>query len=54
MQADRNPFGRAVRGFDLLLRLPPLYVMDTILINEMGISWVPSVLDDADAATKVG
>jgi hypothetical protein len=39
------------RGMEILLRLPPLYLMDTILLNEMGISWVPSMLDDEGTIT---
>ena len=29
-------------------RLPPLYLMDAILVSEMGVAWVPSVFEDID------
>ena len=29
-------------------RLPPLYLMDAILVSEMGVAWVPSVFEDLD------
>ena len=31
-------------------RLPPLYLMDAILVSEMGVAWVPSVFDDLDVS----
>merc|ERR1719245_1353701 len=44
------PFPISKGAIEILLRLPPLYLMDAILVSEMGVAWVPSVFEDSDGA----
>lgn len=42
-------------SLDLILRLPPLYVMDTILLSDMGLKWIPDYNNgNATTATAMG
>ena len=47
---DFLPFPVSKASVEILLRLPPLYLMDFILMSEMGVAWVPSVFEDLDVA----
>ena len=45
------PFPVSKAAVEILLRLPPLYLMDAILVSEMGVAWVPSVFEDLDGVS---
>ena len=40
-------------SLDVLLRLPPLYIMDTILLSDMGLKWIPEEDENGTSTTTV-